>query len=37
MQESRFPGAGRPHHGNEIALLDLEIDVAQDVDELLFA
>jgi hypothetical protein len=37
MKESRFAGAGRPHDGNEIAFLDLEIDVAQNVKELLFA
>ena len=36
MQQRRFSGAGRSHDGNEIALLDLEIDVAQDVEELLF-
>jgi hypothetical protein len=37
MEESRFAGPGRTHDGNEIAFLDLEIDVAQDVKELLFA
>ena len=37
MQKGRLAGPGRPHDGNEIAVLDLEIDVAQDIKELLFA
>ena len=37
MEEGGLAGAGRPHHGNEIAFLDLEIDVAQDIEKLLFA
>ena len=36
VQERRFPGAGRSHDGNEIALLHLEIDVAQNVKKLSF-
>ena len=36
VQERRFPGAGRPHDGNEIAFLHFEIDVAQNVKELSF-
>jgi hypothetical protein len=33
VQKRRFAGAGRSHDGNEIALLNLEIDVAKHVKE----
>jgi hypothetical protein len=36
MEERRFAGAGRTHDGNEIALRDFKIDVAQDVKEFSF-
>ena len=36
VQERRFPGTGRSHDGNEIALLDFEIDVAKNVKEFAF-
>src|ERR1044072_2315609 len=36
MEERRFAGAGWAHDGNEVALIDFKIDVAQDVKELSF-
>ena len=36
VQERRFARAGRTHDGNEVAFVDFEIDVAQDVKELPF-
>ena len=33
VEQRRFAGAGRPHDGNEVAFVDLQVDVAQDVKE----
>ena len=35
MQQRRFASAGRAHDRDEVAVLDLEVDVAQDVKKLL--
>jgi hypothetical protein len=34
MQQCRFARAGRPHHGDEVAFLDFQVDVAQNVKKL---
>src|SRR5688572_9571973 len=34
VEQRRFAGAGRPHDGNEVAFVNLQVDVAQDVKEL---
>ena len=36
VEKRRFARARRPHDGNEIAFLDLQVDVAEDVEELAF-
>ena len=33
VEERRFPGARRPHDGNEIAFVYFQVDVAKDVKE----
>src|SRR5262249_16848525 len=33
VEQRRFAGARRPHHRNELALRNFDIDVAQDVEE----
>ena len=36
VEQRRFAGAGRPHHRNEFAFRDFDIDVAQNVKEFSF-